>query len=39
SAVVFGITFSLLLRVEWELRQNAHLSLHSRAPNVPAGVA
>ena len=39
SAVVFGITFSLLLRVEWELRQNAHLNLHSRAPNVPGGVA
>lgn len=30
SAVVFAISFSLLLRIEWELRQNTHLALHSR---------
>jgi len=30
SAVVFAVTFSLLLRIEWELRQNAHLSLLAR---------
>lgn len=36
SAVVFAVTFSLLLRVEWELRQNAHLTLHSREPREGA---
>jgi cell division protein FtsW len=39
SAVVFGVTFSLLLRIEWELRQNAHLSLHSRAAKSNGGAA
>jgi cell division protein FtsW len=39
SAVVFCITFSLLLKVEWELRQNAHLSLHSRALKSSGGAA
>jgi len=31
SAVVFCVTFSLLLRIELELRQNRHLALHGRA--------
>lgn len=39
SAVVFAITFSLLLRVEWELRQNAHLALHARESKSTGGVA
>lgn len=39
SAVVFAITFSLLLRVEWELRQNAHLALHARESKSSGGAA
>ncbi len=39
SAVVFAITFSLLLRVEWELRQNAHLALHARESKTTGGVS
>ena len=39
SAVVFGVTFSLLLRVEWELRQNAHLALHARSLSTSRGAA
>ena len=39
SAVVFAITFSLLLRVEWELRQNAHLALHARESKSTGGAA
>ncbi|MDB4222817.1 putative lipid II flippase FtsW [Granulosicoccus sp.] len=39
SAVVFGVAFSLLLRVEWELRQNAHISLHARARKMSGGGA
>ena len=38
SAIVFAVTFSILLRVEWELRQNAHLALHSRATNSPGAL-
>ena len=37
SAVVFSIAFSLLLRVEWELRQNAHLALHTRSNKLSGG--
>lgn len=37
SAVVFCITFSLILRVEWELRQNTHLGLHTRSRNTSGG--
>lgn len=37
SAVVFAITFSLLLRIEWELRQNSYLALHSRESEVSGG--
>jgi len=39
SAVVFAIAFSLLLRVEWELRQNAHLALHARESDASGGAA
>ncbi len=38
SAVVFAIAFSLLLRVEWELRQNNHLALHAREAEFAGGV-
>ena len=39
SAVIFAITFSLLLRIEWELRQNAQLQLHSRESEMSGGAA
>lgn len=39
SAVVFAIAFSLLLRVEWELKQNAHLGLLSRESQSLGGVS
>lgn len=39
SAVVFAIAFSLLLRVEWELKQNAHLTLHARESDTTGGLA
>lgn len=39
SAVVFAIAFSLLLRVEWELKQNAQLALHARESDTAGGVA
>ena len=38
SAVVFVVAFTLLLRIEWELRQNETLALSARqAPPVGAG--
>ena len=39
SAVVFAIAFSLLLRVEWELKQNAQLALHARESDVAGGLS
>lgn len=37
SAIVFAIAFSLLLRIEWELKQNANLALHARESDASGG--
>jgi len=37
SALVFAVAFSLLLRVEWELRQNNYLALHRRESEMSGG--
>lgn len=39
SAIVFAVTFSLLLRIEWELRHNAQLILRAREAQRPGGVS
>ncbi len=39
SAIVFAITFSLLLRVEWELRYDTSLTLHARESRMNGGAA